>query len=390
MGCKNSNEQRHMRYREIAELVKDLRTIDAEQSFSSPITPKASKFDFAVLDGSASKKDRKEAKRQAKAADRVLEIRQRDIDRIGEILHPEEPVDEEFERNLLMDKSIKSNMYYNPATSNSREERQIFISQDRRGKAELKITAAEIERIMTELKVNDMCHVKGKKERALVGRLRDKIVEDLQHDHGEARETMMRKAGFWRWASRKAYNRLAENGRIWDWQSGEALAPVVEHEADAANPQAPIAAELVAVDVEGGANDGLLMDNGDEVKDDDLLSVASLTSEVSRSRPTYASSTSRDTSMSSASRTTFSSNDESADESWTTVGRAKAPKANNAFTLKLSTHGGLKHLESKVTPRTPRASTRFAMLSIADDEKENASDGEGGMLSPRTPRQRRR
>jgi hypothetical protein len=369
MGCKSSDEKRYFRHREIAELVKDLRTIDAEQSVSSPVTPRASKFDFAVLDGSTSKKDRKEAKRQAKAAGRVLEIRARDVERIGEILHPGEPVDEEFERNLLMDKSIESNMYYNPATS-SREDRQIFISQDRRGKAELKITDAEIERIMTELKVHDMCHVKGKKERALVGRLRDKVVEDLKHEHGEARETMMRKAGFWRWASRKAYNRLAENGRIWDWNSGEDLAPVVEHEADV--PQAFAAAE---VDGEGAADYGSVVEKENEVKDDDLLSVMSLTSEASR-----------DTSMSSASRTTFTSNDDSADESWTTVGKPKAPKASNSFTLKLSTHGGLKHLESKVSPRTPKASTTFAMLSIADGDKENASDGEDLVRSPRTPR----
>ncbi|KAM0713084.1 hypothetical protein Q7P35_000536 [Cladosporium inversicolor] len=391
MGCKNSDEQRYLRYREIAELVKDLRTIDAEQSPSTPITPAAaSKFDFAVLDGSASKKDRKEAKRQAKAAGRVLEIRQKDIDRTGEILHPEEPVDEEFERNLLMDKSIETNMYYNPATSNSREERQIFISQDRRGKAEFKVTAAEMERIITEFKVGDMSHVKGKKERALVGRLHDKIVEDLKHDHGEARETMMRKAGFWRWASRKAYNRLAEDGRIWDWKSGEALVPVVEHEGDVVDPHGPAAAKAVAVDSEKAVDRGSLINKEDEVNDDDLLSVASLTSEASRSRPTYASSTSRDTSMSSASRTTLSSNDESADESWTTVGKPKVPKATNAFKLKLTTHGGLKRLESKVTPRTPRGPTRFAMLSIADDDKENASDGEESVLSPRTPRQRRR
>jgi len=389
MGCKSSDEKRYFRHREIAELVKDLRTIDAEQSVSSPVTPRASKFDFAVLDGSTSKKDRKEAKRQAKAAGRVLEIRARDVERIGEILHPEQPLDEEFERNLLMDKSIESNVYYNPATS-SREDRQIFISQDRRGKAELKITDAEIERIMTELKVHDMYHVKGKKERALVGRLRDKIVEDLKHEHGEARETMMRKAGFWRWASRKAYNRLAENGRIWDWKSGEDLAPVVEHEADVVDPQAPAAAEAVVVDGAEAADYGSLVHKEDEVKDDDLLSVVSLASEPFRSRPTYASSTSRDTSMSSASRTTFTSNDDSADESWTTVGKPKAPKASNSFTLKLSTHGGLKHLESKVSPRTPRASTRFAMLSIADGDKENASDGEDVVRSPHTPCPRRR
>ena len=390
MGCKSSDQKRYLRHREIAELVKDLRTIDAEESLSSPITPKAPKFDFAVLDGSASKKDRKEAKRLAKAADRVLEIKAKDVERISKILHPGEPVDEEFERGLLMDKSIEENVYYHPQTSNNREERHIFISHDRRGKAEFKVTAAEIERIMIELRVHDTSHVKGKKERALVGRLRDKIVEDLEHEHGEARETMIRKAGFWRWASRKAYNRLAENGRIWDWDSGEALAPVVEHEADVVDPQATAGAGAVAVESEEAVDYGPLVVKEDEVNDDGLLSVASLTSEASRSRPTYASSTSRDTSMSSASRTTFSSHDESADESWTTVGKPKAPKATNSFKLKLTTHGGLKHLESKVTPRTPRASTRFAMLSLADDEKENASDGESGVLSPRTPRQRRR
>jgi hypothetical protein len=390
MGCKSSDEKRYLRHREIAELVKDLRTIDAEQSLSSPITPKAPKFDFAVLDGSASKKDRKEAKRQAKAADRVLEIRAKDVERIGKILHPEEPVDEEFERGLLVDKSIEENVYYHPQTSNTREERQIFISKDRRGKAEFKVTAAEIERIMIELKVHDMPHVKGKKERALVGRLRDKIVEDLEHEHGEARETMMRKAGFWRWASRKAYNRLVEDGRIWDWKSGEALAPVVEHDADVIDPQATAGAEAVAVGGEQATDYGSLVVKEDEDNDDDLLSVASLVSEASRSRTTYASSRSRDTSMSSASRTTFSSHDESADESWTTVGRPKAPKATNSFTLKLTPHGGLKHLESKISPRTPRASTRFAMLSIVDDEKENVSDGEDRVFSPRTPRQKRR
>ena len=159
---------------------------------------------------------------------------------------------------------------------------------------------------------------------------------------------------------------------------------------DVVDPQATAGAEAEAVDGEEAVNYGSLVVKEVEFNDDDLLSVASLTSESSRSRPTNASSTSRDTSMSSASRTTFSSHDESADESWTTVGKPKAPKATNSFKLKLTAHGGLQHLESKITPRTPRASTRFAMLSIADDEKENASDGESGMLSPRTPRQRRR
>lgn len=388
MGCRGSDEQRYNRYKEIAELVKDLRNAGNEQSLSSPKTPTFHKFDHAVLDGSASKKERKEAKKQAKAADRELVIKAKDIERIGKILHPEELVDEEFERALLMDKSIENNMYYHPGTSNSREERDRFISEERRGKAQLKLSDAEITRIMTELGFPDLSMMKSKEERVLVGRLREKIAKDLKHDHNEARDTMQRKAGFWRWASRKAYNRLAANGRIWDWKNGDALAPIVEHEADVDEQQAPEAAVDVA------PNEDVFVDKKehtehDDDANDDQSSVGSLPSNASHYRATYASSTSRDTSISSASRTTFSSNDESADERWTTVGRMKAPKPSNKFKLKLSTNGGLRHLESRTATRTPNSSTKFALLSIQDDGDGNVS-GEDDVVSPRTPCPKRR
>jgi hypothetical protein len=57
--------------------------------------------------------------------------------------------------------------------------------------------------------------------------------------------------------------------------------------------------------------------------------------------------------------------------------------------LKLSTHGGLEHLSSKTTPLTPKGSTTFAMLSIADEDEEIVSD-EDEAVSPRTPCQKRR
>lgn len=388
MGCRGSDEQRYNRYKEIAELVKYLRTATNEQSLSSPKTPTFHKFDHAVRDGSTSKRERKEAKRQAKAADRVLVIKAKDIERIGKILHPEEPVDEEFERALLMDRSIENNMYYHPGTSNSREERDRFISEERRGKAQLKLSDAEINRIMAELGFPDLSKVKSKEERVILGRLQEKIAEDLMHDHNEARDTMQRKAGFWRWANRKAYNRLAANGRIWDWKNGEDLAPVIEHEADVDEQQAPGSAVVAA------ANDDVFVDkkeHADKHDDasDDRSSVASLPSEASHYRATYASSTSRDTSISSASRTTISSNDESADERWTTVGRMKAPKPSNEFKLKLSTNGGLRHLESRSTSRTPNSSTKFALLSIQDDGDGHVS-GEDDAVSPRTPCPKRR
>jgi hypothetical protein len=208
------------------------------------------------------------------------------------------------------------------------------------------------------------------------------------HDHHEAGEIMMRKAGFWRWANRRTYNRLAANGRIYDWKNGEALAPVGENEVDVEGYEAPAAADDLAAD----NGEEVVVDKGDTDKDDDanddISSVVSLTSEASRFRPAYSSSASRDTSISSASRTTFSSNDESADDGWTTVGRAKLPNAT--LTLKLTPNGGLKHLRSSKTPRTPKTfADAFSMLSIPDEKKEYESDGDEA-VSPLTPCPRRR
>lgn len=391
MGCIGSDEQRYNRYKEIAELVKELRIIgkehEREQTASSPKTPTFPRFDHANIDGSTSKKDRKEAKKLAKAADRVPCITAKDIERIGEILHPEEPTDEDFERTLLMDGSIVNNVYYHPQTSNSREERHRFITQERRRKSELELSDAEMHDILVKLRVPNLTHAKSKSERVLVAKLREKIAEDFVHDHHEAQDTMMRKAGFWRWANRRTYNRLAANGRIWDHKDGAALAPVIEQQEDGEEEQAAAGAEDVAIDDEevAVAVDGEHTDKVDEASDD-LLSVAS---EASRFRPGYSSSASRDTSISSASRTTFSSNDESADDAWTTVGKAKPMKPT--FTLKLTTNGGLGHLRPKTTPRTHMtfaAAAAFSMMSIADDENEHRSDDEA--VSPRTPCPKRR
>jgi hypothetical protein len=288
---------------------------------------------------------------------------------------------------LLMDKAIENNMYYHPATSNSREERHRFIRQERSSKSELKLSDSEMHDILTELKVPDLAQAKSKSERVIVTRLREKIVEDFVHDHHEAGEIMMRKAGFWRWANRRTYNRLAANGRIYDWKNGEALAPVGENEVDGEGYEAPAAADDLVAD----HDEEVIVDKEDTDKDDDanddMSSVVSITSEASRFRPAYSSSASRDTSISSASRTTLLSNDESADDGWTTVGRAR-PKA--ALTITLTPNGGLKHLRSIKTPRTLKTfAAAFSMLSIPDEKIEYESDGDDA-VSPLTPCPRRR
>ena len=73
-GCKGSDDQRHTRYKQIAELVKEVRGCGDEQPFSTPKSATFSRYDHALLDGSASKtskKERKEAKRVARRAGRA-------------------------------------------------------------------------------------------------------------------------------------------------------------------------------------------------------------------------------------------------------------------------------------------------------------------------------
>jgi hypothetical protein len=393
--------------------VKEVRECGDEQPFSTPKSTSFSKYGHALLDGSASKtskKDRKEAKRVAKAAERAPVITADDIERIARILHPKEPVDEEFEKALLMDKSIENNIFYHPGTANSYEMRDRIIRQERSGRFKLKLSDKELDQIIAEL-LPDMDRSKSKKERDLIARLRKMVEEDLTHDHGEEQQTMMRKASFWRWANREAYNRLAANGRIWDWKNGEALAPVVVQQADAADEEpeaeapdaddpgveapdekAPNKEDDTATKEGEGEGGG-----GDLQATDLLLRNLSLTSAESRNtRPSSSSSVSRNTSASSASRATGSSTDDSTD-GFVTVGKSgRALRLSTIQTsspapiLKFSSNGGLGHISSRSTPRTPMSA--FSMLTVedADDSgNDDDDDDEGNDISPCTPCPRR-
>jgi hypothetical protein len=385
--------------------VKEVRECGEEKPFSTPKSATFSKYDHALLAGSASKtskKVRKEAKRVAKAAERAPLITADDIERVAHILHPKEAVDEEFEKALLMDKSIENNIFYHPGTANSYEMRDRIIRQERSGRSKLKLSEKELDHIIAELLPN-WEQLKSKKERDLIARLRRMVEEDLTHDHGEEQQTMMRKASFWRWANREAYNRLAANGRIWDWKSGEALAPVVEQQADAADDEPE--AEAIDADVPGNeASDKAAPDEkdeavgegggGDRQATDLLLRGLSLASEDSRTRPSSSSSASRNTSASSASRATGSSTDDSTDVYVTVGKRGKKTPLRLSTTptpiLKFSSNGGLGHISTKSMPSTPMSA--FSLLTVEDahDSGDDDDDGEDDSeISPRTPCPRR-
>lgn len=400
MGCKGSDEQRYTRHKQIAGILKEISEVNGEKPV---LTPKSATFSRDAHTGSPStitKKLRKAAKAAEKAAVRPAIITEADIKRVGDILHPRGPIDEEFEKALLMDKSIADNLFYHPGTANSYDMREWIIKQERSGKVGLKVSGENLDQIITELLPN-WNKSKSKKERNLIARLRKMVEEDLTHDHGEEQQIMMRKASFWRWANREAYNRLAANGRIWDWKSGEALAPVVERQADAADDESK--AEVPEVDATGtgetdegtrNEKDDAVVDEGEGGEDVHATSVLlrglSLASESSRTRLASSSSVSRNTSASSASRTTVSSADENTD-SFVRVGKPRPARlVIPAPVLRFSANGGLGHLLSRSTPRAPGGPmSAYSMLAVEDaDDGDDDEDYEA--ISPRTPCPRRR
>ena len=384
MACRNSDEQQDKRWRNIGELIRQLREVSSEEVGATPKTPTAPQLRLPSVDGSATKKDRKDAKKAAKAAARPRIITSKDVKRIGDILNPPvEDEEEDFEKALMKDEDIKMNVYYHRGTANTHEMRHRFIKQFRAGQFELDIRKAEMDRIMSELKVPDLADAKTKVERSLISQIQNAVEEDLVHVHGEERQTMQRKAGFWRWANTKAYNRLVENGRIWDWKVDQVV------------PAKTVAEDLAMVVAEDQTVDGaeveatpydeptvLRVVTGNSVSSRSSSIVERLP-ESSRGGPAFFSSVSRNTSASSASRTTSTSIE---DDGWATVGKVKPVPPR--IQLKLVSNGGLSHLTTKASPwspKNPKGSAAFNMLSTADESEEGYESGdEDSPISPRS------
>lgn len=388
MACRNGDEQHDQRHRNIAELIRKLRELDSEDDTSASKTPTAPRF-TAPFNSSVSKKDRKEAKKAAKAAERPRVVTAKDLKQMGHILHPSDEdatEDLDFEKQLLEDDAIDENKYYHRGTSNTREMRHRFIRQERAGKVELHITEEEMQRIMAELKVPRLEEAASRSERAAITAIRKAVEEDLVHCHGEDQQTMMRKAGFWRWASRKAYERLVANGRIWDWKNEEDPIPDVDEQ---------VVEAAVAINAPNAASD-----DSDEDSEPTPSLAGSISTQTSKSGPASTAGPSRNTSIPSASRFTRASVDSNMgnDDGWTSVGKLKSTPgiaAPSNFNLKLKTNNGLAHLTVKASPKTPTLSTphaargAFAMLSTADEFDEadylyedEEDDDVGYALSP--------
>ena len=146
-----------------------------------------------------------------------------DINFVARVLHPEDSEDDlEIERQLLDDPEVQLNKFFHKSTSNTTEMRRAFVKNHKTGgKEELHVDPEELNGLLQLLDVSPVTSKSNAEEKAIIKGLREKIEADLLQVQRETGHMTMRKAGFWRWASKKAYKRLVEHGKIWSERDGD-------------------------------------------------------------------------------------------------------------------------------------------------------------------------
>ncbi|KAK3073169.1 hypothetical protein LTR53_005506, partial [Teratosphaeriaceae sp. CCFEE 6253] len=214
--CKHSEGQHDKRHREIAELVHQVKGLRDVEPTQEATTPRGNRTHTGEFVSPLPKKERKAAKRAARLASLPKVITTADIDAVAKALHPDSHGEDEAEeeRRLLEDPDIKLNLYYHKGTSNNKETRHRHIKRKQKSGDQSMIDGEEVNAMLADLKVPSMSQVKTAEERRLVEAIRTAVQEDLVNVAKEQDQTQMRKAGFWRWASRKVYQRLLQSGRL--------------------------------------------------------------------------------------------------------------------------------------------------------------------------------
>ncbi|RMZ08247.1 hypothetical protein D0860_04755 [Hortaea werneckii] len=334
--CRHSEEHHHQRHRKIAELLRQL------QDVQSTDTPKRSTAELLPdqetnTPSPLSKKERKAAKKAAKVAGMAKVVTAAEINFVAEALHPtcSATDDAEDENSLIEDFDIKFNLYYHKGTTNTREARNRHLDTKQRKKSEPNIEESEIDTLMAALKI-PTSGFDGKDQQNLVQEIRDAVRDDLTRVAKEDEQTAMRKAGFWRWASRKTYDRHVADEKARLEKDG---AEVLKR-----RDSADLVVEREDVQQEGPGD-------GQEGEDTVPTTAPAGASGVPSTPITALQGHAGRASGPSHSTTRREEICGSSEAAWTTVGkfkkRAKSHQTPSPTTLKLTGNGGLKKLQVK-------------------------------------------
>lgn len=159
------------------------------------------------------KKERKAAKKAVKNLQRDKVVTTTDIQLVAATLHPlkkDEELEQAEKEEAGPDVDIKENLSFNNSIWTSKSARHDFIAKDRK---QVLVDGAEIDGILNTFDVDKSA---GGREGELVADLIKAVENDLHHFHDELRMIARQKGGFWRWANKRNYRELVENGKDWD------------------------------------------------------------------------------------------------------------------------------------------------------------------------------
>ena len=385
-ACKNCDEQHEKRHREIAEMVHVIKKTRAEgetvpvEMLMSPTTPKTptcrtplTAKALKTIDSpmtpvngiqKTTKKERKAAKKVAKAMDRDKFVTTADILLVARVLHPEpekdaDNADADIEA-MAEDEEIKRNLRFNYSTCNTKSIRQSYIDKERSGQQQHQVQDADINAMLEQFEID--VDAVGK-EGELVKELTKAIKSDLLHFHEEVESTARNKAGFWRWANKKHYRALMDRGKDWDdkhkpMESGETN--IVEERRDSATASDPEGEDQASPTSSRRGSIGVpsLTHSSGTNSDSTVLTVPSSSKPTSSAKKTPVLSL---TIPSTPVKVTKSA--PVGDPGWTKVGK-KVLSAPPKGKVTLAGNGGLKHLHLK-----PKG--KFGALSWADTARSD-------------------
>ncbi|KAI7372391.1 hypothetical protein KC336_g20659, partial [Hortaea werneckii] len=262
-----------------------------------------------------------------------------EISFVAESLHPTCSANDgaEDEDSLVEDFDIKFNLYYHKGTTNTREARNRHLDNKQRKKSEPNIEESEIDTLIAALKIPSSS-MDSKDQQNLVREIRDAIRDDLVRMSKEDEQTAIRKAGFWRWASKKTYDLHVANAKA-RAQKGDAEMPKRKDSAD------PVAEPEDVQEVEGNAP--RKMESTDSIAETtDAVRAPTTPTTGLQDRVVLASG-------SSGSKPQSEEKLDTDEAEWTTVGSSKlsarSDKMLSPTTLKLTGNGGLKKLQVKTS-----------------------------------------
>lgn len=183
-----------------------------------------------------SKRQRKEAKRLAKAATRSSAITQNEINHVETVIHSTGGVlsSDNDPANLEEIEEIERQLRYHGHVYNSQNNRSALKALAKLPEVDFQFSA-EIERILEAFRVTDLIRrndknrgLQGKELRmfhALVESIRSSLVNDLVLVKKDELEVRMRRAGYLRYTNKSSYTIIEDRYKERDWKSGQRIIP---------------------------------------------------------------------------------------------------------------------------------------------------------------------